>query len=97
MTCFLLWKGEIDKLHQFIEHLNQNDQNIRLTYSFDHKQICFLDLLISIEDGSLVTQTFRKETAAHTLLQADSHHPEWLKNGILVGKLLRMKPDCKKK
>lgn len=44
----------------------------------------------------MVTCTSRKETAANTLLRADSHHPIWLKDGIPVGQFLRIKRNCTK-
>lgn len=57
-----------------------------MTYAFD----------ICIEGDSLTTSTFRKETSAYTLLQADSHHPRWLKDGIPVGQFLCVKRNSTK-
>lgn len=72
----MIWQGDEESLHQFIGHLNENDRNIKLTYMFDSKQISFLDLQIKLEGDSQSTYTFRKKTAANTLLRADSHHPK---------------------
>lgn len=48
---------------------------IRLTYTYDPNSLPFLDLLITIVGGRFETKTYRKITAANTLLQASSHHP----------------------
>lgn len=54
----------------------------------------FLDLSIRLVNGRLATKTFRKETAANTLLQADSHHPRSLIWEIPVGQFLRVQRNC---
>lgn len=95
-NILVVWRGDIEALHKFVDQLNKNKRNIHLTYIFDHTQISFLDLWITIEQGVVCTRTFCKETAANTLLRADSHHPPWLKNGILVGQFLRIKRNCTK-
>lgn len=50
--------------------------------------------MISLKEQTLITNTYRKATAANTLLKADSHHPKWQKNGIPVGQFLRLKRNC---
>lgn len=90
----MIWRGTLDNLHDFMRELNTNQGNIRLTYNFDQRKLSFLDLQITLENGQLSTCTFRKKTAANTLLQATSHHPQWLKNGIPVGQFLRIKRNC---
>lgn len=42
----------------------------------------------------MLTKTYRKATAANTLLLADSHHPRPLVKGIPVGQFLRMRKNC---
>lgn len=90
----MIWKGDLDSVNTFIKYLNINDRNIRLTYTFDQSRIYFYDLWIKMEKNYLVTSTFCKDTAANTLLRADSHHPQCWKDGIPVGQLLRIKRDC---
>lgn len=52
----------------------------------------FLDLSIRLEMGKLVTKTYRKKTAANTLLFAESYHPKPLIHGIPEGQFLRTVP-----
>lgn len=84
----------INSLHAFINKLNINERNIHLTYAYDRLQLPFLDLMIKLENGKISTCTDRKQTAANTLLQADSHHPLWSKNGIPTGQFIRIKRNC---
>lgn len=81
----LVWKGTETDPHKFICKLNGNTCNIKLTYGFDPVSIPFLDLRITKKDGLLVTSTFRKPTAANTILRADSFHPRSLVKGSPMG------------
>lgn len=58
--------------------------------------IQFLDLRIAVENNTLVRKTYRKETAANTLLKADSFHPVHLKYGIPTGQFLWIRRNCTK-
>lgn len=71
--------------------LVNNCQNIRLTHSFHHQRLLFLDLTIEALRGRISTRTYRKDTPANTLLQATSHHPQSLICGIPMGQFLRIK------
>lgn len=42
----VIWTGNITTLHGFIDQLNVNERNIRLTYTYDRFQLLFLDPLI---------------------------------------------------
>lgn len=77
-----IWNGGVQELQEFLSELNINDNNIRLTYTYDSNPLPFLDLLITIKGGRLETKAYRKITAADTLLQASSHHPPSLIKGI---------------
>lgn len=90
----LIWKGIPDTLGEFIEELNLNIRKIKVTFNYNLKHISFLDLLIRVEQGNLVTSTYKKETAANTLLKATSHHPKSLINGIPMGQFLRICRNC---
>lgn len=92
----MVWSGKIEQLTDFMQELNQNERNIGHTYSHQQVTLSFLDLQISIEETKIITKKFRKETAADTLLQAQSHHPRSLIHGIPTGQFLRMMRNCSK-
>lgn len=54
----MLWNGASEDLVTFMEELNSNDRNIRLTYTYNSETLSFLDLFINIEGGKLQTRTF---------------------------------------
>lgn len=84
----MVWTGTYPELLQFMEELGNNRRNIQLTFTADRCEISFLDLRIKIIGDQLATSTFRKDTAANTLLRDDSHHPRSLIRGIPVGQFL---------
>lgn len=86
--------GTPQELIQFIDELNTNDRNIKLTFSFHSQTLPFLDPTIGVENGRITTKTYRKQRAANTLLQATSHHPRSFIQGIPVGQFLRIKLNC---
>lgn len=56
---------------------------MRFTSEISVKEICFLDLRISIDLGGRVqTDIFRKSTSTNSFLKWHSHHPEPLKQGM---------------
>lgn len=87
----VVWKGTETELEEFINELNGNTHDIRLTFGFDLVLIPFIDLRIMKKDGVLVTFTFRKPTAPKTLLLADSFHPRSLVKGNPMGQFLRIR------
>lgn len=59
----VIWTGDLDALHKFVDQLNTNERNIRLTYTYDRSKLSFLDLLIGLKGGVISTSTFRKENS----------------------------------
>ncbi|KAJ1185013.1 hypothetical protein NDU88_001809 [Pleurodeles waltl] len=88
---FLIWKGSEKDAIQFIQKLNENDYNIRLTYNISPSSIEFLDTKIEIKEMMIHTELFCKATAGNSLLHATSGHPDKLKWSIQYGELLRAK------
>lgn len=88
---FMVWAGTVQQLSQFMEELNINNRNLRVTYSHHHDTLPFLDLTIGVQEEQIVSKTIRKKTAANTLQEATSHHPHSLIQGIAVGQFLRIK------
>lgn len=86
--------GSPQELLLIIDELNGNDQIIRLTFSYDLVALPFLAITIHVKDDKLRMKTFRKETAANTLLLASSHHPKLLIQGIPLGQFLRIRRNC---
>lgn len=91
----MIWQGSSSELHEFIERLNSNSYNIRLTYKWNHEKVDFLDVIVKRDSlGYLQSNVFRKETSVNSLLHATSSHPIQTINAIPTGQYLRMRRIC---
>lgn len=92
---FFLWPGTIEQLKEFENFLNSLIPDIKITLTYDHSAISFLDTTVfkHTENGitSLQTKVFFKETDTHQLLHHSSFHPKHTFTGILKSQLLRFK------
>ncbi|CAJ0946852.1 unnamed protein product [Ranitomeya imitator] len=92
---FFIWQGSTSQLDMFLNHLNINSFNIKLTWAFSQNSVNFLDLsILKSSDGSIITDVFRKSTSTNALLHFSSSHPPKLKSSIPVGQFLRMRRIC---
>ncbi|XP_075445305.1 uncharacterized protein LOC142488853 [Ascaphus truei] len=62
----------------------------KLTNVWSSKQLSFLDVLISQENGEFHTDLYRKDTDRNALLRADSHHPPSLINALPFSQKVRV-------
>ncbi|XP_075697341.1 uncharacterized protein LOC142662932 [Rhinoderma darwinii] len=90
-----LQAGTEVQLIQFMQDLNKNDLNIKLTYVFDKRRVEFLDILIEADEtGHLQTDVFRKKTSVNALLHATSAHSQSTIDAVPTGQFLRMRRIC---
>ncbi|KAM4030038.1 uncharacterized protein ACNLHF_022024 isoform 2-T2 [Anomaloglossus baeobatrachus] len=74
-----LQAGTEGDLKKFVDYLNMNSLNIKLTSHHSQVSMDFLNLNIYRKmDNSLHTKIFRKPTAVNALLSAQSSHPQSL-------------------
>ena len=95
---FMLWAGTEAQLERFIEYLNGLHATIKVTATYDFKtrEVSFLDVLVSIRDGKVVTDLYRKLTAVCQYLLPSSCHPSFVTRNIpfsLCYRLLRIVSD----
>ena len=60
----LFWIGTVDEFYIFLEAINKLHPTIKFTASFDPitKSTTFLDTVISITNGVITTDLYRKKT-----------------------------------
>lgn len=91
----VVWAGDVLSLQQLMNILNDNSYNLKFTFSFNARQVSFLDLLIRKDDeGRIDTTLFHKETAGNTILRSDSAHSVSLVRSIPYGQYLRLRRNC---
>ena len=93
----MLFKGTKEECRQFVEWLNSLLPGvIKFKYEYSSKKIEFLDLELSIENGTLETNLYVKPTNAQLFLDYNSNHPQPCKEGIVHGEALRVIERCSK-
>ena len=93
----LIWTGSEQEFLEFFEFLN----NFHPTIKFDEPQhnsegnYCeFLDMKISIKDGKISTDLFRKETSKPTALLPSSAHPGHIIHNVVYSMAFRLLRIC---
>lgn len=91
---FCIFNGSMEELNDFVSLLNTFDSNLNFTAHFSPEKVCFLDMWVKKEHGSILTSLYRKETDKNTLLLASSFHPTPLKRGLPISQFLRLRRIC---
>ena len=83
-------------LSSFLEFLNSQDSNIRFTLEMENNDsIPFLDVLITrLEDMTVSTSIYRKDTFSGLLMQYDSFLPPSFKRNLISGLIYRAWKIC---
>ena len=93
---FFVWTHSEGELRNFIERYNTVHPCIRFTHTYSQTNINFLDVTVSIENGQLSTNLYRKPTDRQQYLHYQSDHPRHCKNSIPYSQAHRFKRICSK-
>ena len=92
---FLIWKGDIDSLTEFIDHLNNAAPSIKFTHEISTNSVNFLDTtVLKDRQGNISTEVYQKPTDTHPYLHWTSAHPPHLKQSIPYRQGLRLRRIC---
>ena len=94
---FLIWIGTDQQFDEFFSFLNNFHQTIKFDDPQHHTEdnSCdFLDLHISIKDGKIETDLYRKETSKPTALLPSSAHPGHITSNIIYSMAFRILRIC---
>ena len=84
-----------DKTSEFIAHLNSSHPTIKFTSVISSARMDFFDMtVITLEDGTLITDLYTKPTDTHTYLHYRSCHPSHQKSSGSYSQLVRVKRIC---
>lgn len=95
MTSCLYGRG-LRNLTQFLQHLNNNMNNIVLYHVISDMYGNFLDIPVTItkSETRLSTKVYLKPMYRNSYLSIRSgHHPAWIRN-IPKGQMLRVRRNC---
>ena len=91
---FVLWLGTETELQEFERYINSVHPTIKFTVSSSTVEIPFLDVLVRLEDGFLVSDLYTKPTDSHAYLHHRSCHPKHVSKNIPYSQFLRLRRLC---
>ena len=93
-----IWTESEESLEKFLQDLNKFPPNLKFTYEKSKEKIDFLDVVIKIKEGGIITDLYSKPTTGlqyphYDLCHADDH----IKRSITFSQTLRLKRICSEK
>ena len=92
--CFTVWLGSIDRLNNFLDFINGLDPHLKFTMEIGYKELCFLDLKMSLQQNKISTSVYSKPTDSHLYLHGSSCHAGKSIDGISMGVATRLRRIC---
>ena len=86
---FGIWQHSQAQLHNFLQHLNSINPNIKVTLTSSSSCIHFLDCTVFKSNNHLATKIYSKPTDSHRLLHFNSFHPRHVFESIVKAQILR--------
>ena len=88
---FFIWTESEESLEKLLEILNKLHPNLKFTYEKSKEKINFLDVVIKIKKGKIITDLYCKPTDDHQYLHYDSCDADHIKRSIIFSQTLRLK------
>lgn len=92
--CFVVWEGSKNRLNDFFTFINSLSNDLKFTMEVGDKELCFLDVKLSIIGNKIETTVYSKPTNSHLYLHATSCHNKSAIKGIPKGVALRLRRIC---
>ena len=90
----MIWTEGLDHLTIFIDCLNNIHPTIKVTSSHSLTNVPFLDVMVSLHNGTIQTDLYTKPTDKHQHLLSSSCHPQHTKTSIPFSLALRIRRIC---
>ena len=91
---FMIWTHSLDDLQTFTTYLNNIHPTIKFTSNYSLTSIPFLDVSVSLYNGTITTDLYTKPTDKHQYLLQSSCHPRHTKRAIPFSLALRLRRIC---
>ena len=90
---FIIWKGTIEELNAFHQYLNRSHNTMKFDepqYNAEESSCNFLDMKITISEGKITTDLYKKPTDVPSALLPSSAHPGHISNSIVFSMAFRL-------
>ena len=91
---FCIWQHGDIELNNFVEHLNNTHDTIKFSMETSKVEISFLDTMVKLDNGEIITDLYCKPTDRNNYLPFNSAHPYHCKKGLPYGQFLRLRRIC---
>ena len=91
---FMIWTEGLDHLKIFVDYLNNIHATIKFTSNHSLTNVPFLDVMVSLHNGTIETDLYTKPTDKHQHLLSSSCHPQHTKKAIPFSLALRLRRIC---
>ena len=92
---FVVWKGRMEDLQNFLQHLNTIRTSIKFTMEMEiDGQLPFLDVLVKKNGDKLSTTVFRKKMHTDQYINYGLNHHPMIKSGVIKCLKTRMDRIC---
>ena len=91
---FMIWTEGLDHLKIFVDYLNNIHPSIKFTTNHSLTNVPFLDVMVSLHNGTIETDLYTKPTDKHQHLLSSSCHPQHTKTAIPFSLALRLRRIC---
>ena len=96
---FFIWTHDKEHLETLLQELNSFKPDLKYNYESNEKEISFLDLNVTLNEGKITTDLYNKstDTDRHQYLHFKSSHPYHPMRSIVYSQGLRDKRICSEK
>lgn len=99
---FFAWTGTELQLKEFLAYINTVHRTIKFTLEYHPTEQRFLDVMVTLKEGHIHTNIYKKSTDIDNTIPQHSHHPPGVFKGVVTGHLTRIKritsdPEVQKK
>ena len=94
-NILFIWADSEENLNKFLN--DHNEFHCKFTYEKSKQKIDFLDLVMKITYGKIVSDFYCKSTDSHQYLHYDSCHVKLIKRSIVFNPTLQLKRICSRK
>ncbi|XP_043935406.1 sorting nexin-19-like [Protopterus annectens] len=93
--CFMVWKGSLDDLVEFMLHMNTTTSFLTFKETVSENEAIFLDVKITLDDGVIQTTIYKNDVHTIRYIHSDSMHAPHVFIGVVKAQFARSEMELK--